>query len=61
MARCRAVRPPRSEVGSNSTQGSMNSLASLPRGEVGEGGRRLERVGGWEEWGEVTVGGAWCC
>lgn len=46
MARCSAVRPPRSEVASNSTQGSMNSLASLPRGEVGEGGARLEREGG---------------
>ena len=57
MARCSAVRPPTSEVASNSTQGSMNSLASLPSGEVGEGGRRFERVGGWEGGGVIVEGG----
>ena len=57
MARWSGVRPPRSEVASNSTRGSINSLASLPRGELGEGGRRLERVRGWEEGGETVVDG----
>ena len=46
-------------MASNSTHGSMNSLASLPSGEVGERGRRLERVGGWEGGGEeATTAGA---